>query len=166
MGTLGDQLRKAGLADQKRQRQVRHQESARRKKLGPREIEAEKRAREEERQRQAETRRLADRRREEERRQQHDAALPGQRLPALIRQGQVRGAPTGNRRFYFVTPQQTVSFLEVPPVIARSLAAGGHAIIDAAGVLRDDFCVVDADTARALRGLAPERVIIWNGAGS
>jgi uncharacterized protein YaiL (DUF2058 family) len=166
MGTLRDQLLKKGLADEKRERQVRHQEDARKKKIGKEAVEAEARAREEQLRAEAEQQRVEDRRRETEKVVAHQEQLHSERIPALIRAGQVKSAGFGNKRFYFVTREQTVSFVEVASVTSRGLADGRHAIIETRGDLRDDFCVVDAETARSIQALEPDRVVFWqDGAG-
>ncbi|MGD8395890.1 MAG: DUF2058 family protein [Candidatus Eiseniibacteriota bacterium] len=165
MGSIRDQLIKAGLADKKRDRKVRHEEQQRRKEVGEETIVAEQRARQEALRAEQERRRTEDRRREEERRRQHDDTLVD-RIPALIRSAAVRPNPSGNRRYYFVTRERAVSFIEVPPPVLRGLADGRHAIVETRGALRDHFCVVDAATARTLRELDADVVVLWRENGS
>jgi len=161
MGSMRDQFIKAGLADKKQARKSRHQEQARQKKLGTAAVDAERRARDEEHRLAKEQRRAADRQRESERREQHTEELQIERVPSLIRSGQLKGNATGNRRFYFVTREQTVSFIEVSPPVQRGLSEGRHAIVDARGVLNDDFCVVGSEAARSIAALDPDRVAFW-----
>ncbi len=161
MGSMRDQILKAGLVDKKQARKARHEEQSRQKSLGEAAVEAEQQSRDEEHHLARERQRAEDKQREIERRQQHEGELQSERVPSLIRSGQLKGSTGGNRRFFFVTAEQTVSFIEVAPPVVRSLADGHHAIVDARGVLNDDFCVVTADTARSIATLAPDRVMVW-----
>lgn len=148
MGSLRDELIKKGLSSEKKARAALHEEKARQKHLGPEAIEAERRAREAEARRAEEERRAAERAREAERLRQHGDELERERIPGLIRAGLVREGVAGNRRFYFVTREGTISFLEVSDTAIRGLAEGRVAIVEAAGVVaRHDFCLVTSEMA-------------------
>lgn len=163
MGSMRDELIKKGLANEKRARAVTHQEKARQKQLGPEALAAEQLAREKEARQEAERKRVEDRRREEERRRQHDQDLEGHRIPDLIRAGLVRDGATGNRRFYFITRENTVSFLEVSDTASRGLAEGRFGVVESGGVVRKDFCLVASEQVAEVAALDPERVRFWNG---
>ncbi len=162
MGNLRDELLKKGVISDKRARAVIHEEKARQKKLGPEAVEAERRAREEAAQRQAEARVRADREREEERQRRHEEELKTNRVPGLIRLGLVRDGGTGTRRFYFVTRENTVSYLEISDTAFRSLVEGRAAIVESSGVARLDFCLVAGEQAAEIAKLDRECVRFWN----
>ena len=78
----------------------------------------------------------------------------------------MREGAAGNRRFYFVTREGTISFLEVSDPAIRSLAEGRVAIVEAAGVVpRHDFCLVASEQAAEIAMEDAARVRFWNGGG-
>lgn len=166
MGSLRDEMIKKGLADEKRARAVAHQEKARQRQVGEGAVELERRAREEEARHKSDEKRAEDRRREEERRRHHDDEIERNRIPDLIRAGLVRDGGSGSRRFYFVTRENTLSFLEVSDTAVLRLAEGRLAIVESEGVVaRKDFCLVASEQAAEIVDLDPERVRFWNGNG-
>ena len=164
MGNLRDELLKKGIINEKRARAVIHEEKARQKRLGADQVEEERRAREEAARLEVEARREADRRREEERRLQHEKELDESRIPGLIRLGLVREGAVGNRRFYFITREHTVSYIEVSDGAVRSLTDGRVAIVEACGVVRQDFCLVTAEQAHEIAKIDPACVRFVNAA--
>jgi uncharacterized protein YaiL (DUF2058 family) len=164
MGNLRDEMLKKGIISEKRARAVTHEEKARQKRLGADQVEEERRAREEAARREVEARREADRRREEERRGQHEKELTENRIPGLIRLGLVREGAVGNRRFYFITRENTVSFIEVSDGAMRGLTDGRVAIVEACGVVRQDFCLVAAEQAQEIAKIDPACVRFVNAA--
>ncbi len=165
MGNLRDELLKKGVINEKRARAVVHEEKARQKRLGADQVEEERRAREEAARLEVEARREADRRREEERRRQHEReAAAENRVPGLIRLGLVREGAVGNRRFYFITRENTVSYVEVSDGAIRSLTDGRIAIVEACGVVRQDFCLVTAEQAAEIAKVDPACVRFVNAA--
>ena len=164
MGNLRDEMLKKGLISEKRARAVTHEEKARQRKVGAEAIEEERRAREEAARLEIEARREADRRREEERRRQNERELAEQRVPGLIRLGLVREGAVGNRRFYFITRENTVSYVEVSDGAMRSLTDGRIAIVEACGIVRQDFCLVTAEQAAEIAKIDPACVRFVNAA--
>ena len=163
MGDLRDQLIKKGLANEKRARAVTHEEEARKRRLGPEAALTEKRERDQKAREEAERKQAEDRRREEERRRLHDQESERNRVPDLIRSGLMRDGGPGSRRFYFVTRENTISFLDVSDVASRNLADGRCAIVESLGVVRNDFCLVGSEQAAELARLDPDRLRFWNG---
>jgi uncharacterized protein YaiL (DUF2058 family) len=166
MGSIRDELIKKGLADEKRARAVTHEDKARQKRLGPEAVEAERKAREEEVRREAERKRVEDRQRESGRRLQHQQDRESNRIPDLIRAGLVREGAAGNRRFYFVTRENTISFLEVSDTASRNLADGRVGIVESGDVVRNDFSLVASEQVAEIAHLDAGRVRFWNGGGS
>ncbi len=165
MGNLRDELRKKGVISEKRARAVIHEEKARQKKAGPEVVEAERRAREEAARREVEARREADRQREEEHRRQREEEQKAGLIPGLIRLGLVRDGGAGSRRFYFITRENKVSYLELSDQALRSVVDGRAAIVEALGVTRLDFCVVASEQAAEIAKHDREVVRFWNTAG-
>jgi uncharacterized protein YaiL (DUF2058 family) len=166
MGNLRDELLKKGLTSDKRARAVLHEEKARQKQLGPEAAAAERAEREAKARQEAEEQRAADRRREEERRQSDAEERGAHRIQGLILAGLVREGAAGNRRFYFVTREHTISFLELSDTAARSLGDGRVAVVESGGIGRADFCLVAAEQAAEIARLDPERVRFWNSGGA
>jgi uncharacterized protein len=161
MGNLRDEILKKGLTSEKRARAVVHEEKARQKKLSPEELAAEHAAREAAAAREIEERRAADRRREEERKVHAAENREAHRVEDLILLGLVKDGG-GNRRFYFVTREQTISFLELSDGGHRGLADGRVGIVESGGLTRMDFCLVAAEQAAAIASLDPDRVRFLN----
>jgi uncharacterized protein YaiL (DUF2058 family) len=78
----------------------------------------------------------------------------------------VRDESAGNRRFYFITRENTVSFLEVSDQASRKLADGRVAIVESGGLVRHDFCLVASEQAAEIVKLDGDRVLFWNGSGT
>jgi uncharacterized protein YaiL (DUF2058 family) len=161
MGNLRDELLKKGLTSEKRARAVVHEEKARQKKLSPEELAAERADREAAAAREIEERRAADRRREEERKTDAAENREGHQVESLILSGLVKDSG-GNRRFYFITREQTISFLELSDGSHRGLADGRMGIVESGGLTRMDFCLVAAEQASAIARVDPERVCFLN----
>jgi hypothetical protein len=163
MGSLRDQLVKTGLADDKRARQLAHDEKARKNKLGREGITAEQRAAEEERRTREEARRAADRAREAERSKEageHEALA---RAAQLVRDHALRDGIKGPRRFHFVARDRKIPFLELSEEAAKRLEAGGAAICEVPGSSPEEFVLVTADVARRLKDTHAGFVLFLNG---
>ena len=83
----------------------------------------------------------------------------------MIRAGLLRDESGGSRRFYFITRENTISFLDVSDQAFRSLADGRIAIVESGGLARNDFCLVAAEQAAEITKLDRDRVRFWNGGG-
>ncbi|MEZ5987590.1 MAG: DUF2058 family protein [Planctomycetota bacterium] len=165
MGDLFDELKKAKLIDEKRARNLAHEQRVERSKQGgDRARDAEERRKREEfeerRSRDAE----ADRERERTRRegQQHDerqAELRQQvRAKALGREGE------GKLRWHFETADGELPFLPVSETVARRLEAGELAIVRDPAAAYPAYVVVPRDVALALRRELPANVCFLTGA--
>jgi uncharacterized protein YaiL (DUF2058 family) len=151
MGSLRDQLVKTGLADDKRARQLAHDEKARKNKLGRDAIVAEKHAEEEERRSRDAAKREQDRAREAERSRGETAREATARAAQLLRDHLLRDGVKGPRRFHFVTRRGAIPFLELSEDAAKRLEAGGAAICEVPGAALEEFVLVPADVARRLK---------------
>ncbi len=156
MGSLRDELLKKGLVDARRERRVRHSEENRQKAVGRRTVEAERQRRDQEYQKQRAQARQADQERAEHQ------ATEEQSVEAWVRRGLVANAQFGNRRFHFVTRENRVSFIDVSNAAQRALADGRQGIVEARGQAAGDFCVVTADSCRAILAVEPECVVFFN----
>jgi uncharacterized protein YaiL (DUF2058 family) len=162
MGDLKDQLRKAGLVSEKEIKRARHQERVHATEVGRAGIEAERRETEERARRDAEERRLADRRREEERRRSREEEAARSRGEQTIRGSLLADATGGSRRFFFETHDGAIRFLDLSDSAARKLATGTAAIIESRGLVRGDYCLIDARAASEIETLFPRIVCFWN----
>ncbi len=162
MGSLRDQLVKTGLADDKRARQLAHDEKARKNKLGHDAIAAEKHAEDEVRRSRDAARREQDRAREAERARGESARETAARSAQLLRDHGLRDGVKGPRRFHFVTRQGSIPFLELSEDAARRLEAGGAAICEVPGAASEEFALVPADVARRLRESHAAWVLFFN----
>jgi len=159
MGSLRDQLVKTGLADDKRARQLAHDEKARKNKLGREGISAEQHAAEEARRARDEARRTTDRAREAERLKLAGEHEQLARAAQLLRDHALRDGIKGPRRFHFVTRGRKIPFLELSEDAAKRLEAGQVAICEIPGASPEDFVLVAADIARRLSETHAEFVL-------
>lgn len=168
MGTLQDELLKAGLVSEEQARQAKHDKRRRRKQETPaereRQAEEARRAHEQEqaaraeadRQREAERNAEAAKRQEQHRtRQQRESALA-----AVYRDGTLAGWE-GNRRYYFANGS-ALNYVMVSEDAVRKLEAGQAAIAAGPGKTGQPV-VVTATAARTLREVAPERLLAFHG---
>lgn len=162
MADLRDQLRKAGLVSEKQLRQAKHQERLHAAELGHAGLEAERREREERERKEAEARREAARAREEERRRARQEEGSARRVEQLIRSCCLLDATSGTRRFFFETQDGMIRFLDVSDSGARKLATGSAAIVETRGMVRGEYCVIDARAAAELAAIDPRIFCFWN----
>ncbi len=163
MSDLRDALKKAGLVDDRRARRLAHEEKARKNRLGREGAEEERRRREEERKARERARREADRRREAARRAEEERRQRLFQLAQVLRDHALTEGVHGNRRFHFVTRDRRIPFLELSEEVARRLERGEAAICEVPDSSPEEFVVVEAATARRVRGEAPEYVLFFLG---
>ncbi len=162
MGSLKDELLKKGLADDRRARQLAHDEKARRNRIGKDAVDDERRRTEEERVTKERERRETDRRREQERAKEDAARSALLGVAQMLRDhAQTRGV-RGPKRFHFVTRERKIPYLDVSDDAARRLENGQLAICEIPGTAPETFVVVPAETAARVRETAPEYVLFQN----
>lgn len=162
MADIREQLRKAGLVNDKQVRRAKHEERLRAAEVGREGLAAERAAEEERLRREAEARRQADRAREEEARRRAAEEAQTHKLGQSIRGGWIRDATAGARRFFFVTPSGRISFIDLSDMAARRVVTGGAAIVQTLGHVRGEYCVVTDRAASEIEKLAPATVLFWN----
>jgi uncharacterized protein YaiL (DUF2058 family) len=162
MGDMRDALRKAGLASEKEVRQAKHRDRVRRTELGEEGLARERAAREAAQAAERTHKKQEDRAREAAQKEARDREERRQRLATLLQENDLMGREGGPRRFYFVTPERTISFLAVSPQLARRLAQGDAAVVAAAPELHADFAVISGKAAHELSAIDPERILFWN----
>jgi len=155
-------LKKAGLASEKEIRQARHQDRVRRKELGADGLAAERERLERERRAEQARRREADRERERAMQARHDEETRASRLAGILQDADVLPREGGPRRFFFEIPAQRIVFVDVSEGLARRLALGDAAIIDAQGILPREFAIVSGKAAREVESIDRKRVLLWN----
>jgi uncharacterized protein YaiL (DUF2058 family) len=159
---LREQMLKAGLVSGKQVRQAKHEERVHRKEVGREGIEAERAAADRAFQARQEEKRLRDREREEARRRSQAAEERVLALQTRIRAGWIREATAGGKRFFFVVDGGRITYLDLSDDAARRLQLGRAAVADGRGIVRGEYCVVDAGTALSLSRDHPEVILFWN----
>lgn len=165
MGNLKDELLKKGLTDDRRARQMAHDEKARRNRLGKDAVEGERRAHEQELQAKEQARRETDRRREQERQKQEAARATRLGLAQMLRDRALTSGVRGPRRWHFVTRERRIPYLDVSDDAARRLEQGQIAICEVPDTAPEQFVLVPAEAAARLREGAPEYVLFLNPPG-
>lgn len=162
MGDMKDALRKAGLVSDKEARQAAHRDRVRRKELGEEGLAAERRSLEVAEREEAERRRHEDQARDSKLRAQRAEAERDEKVTRLITEGDLLLREGGPKRFYFEAQGGRIYFLDVSDQLSRRLAQGDAAIVDARGVLRNNYTAVSGKTAAELRALDATRILFWN----
>ncbi len=166
MGNLKDELLKKGLADEKRARQMAHDEKARRNRLGKDAVADERERQAAERVARDQERRESDRRREAER-QKDDAARTARRaLVQILRDHALTRGLRGQRRWHFATRDRKLPFLELSDDVAKRLEGGQLAICEVPDSAPEEFVVVPAATAARVRETAADYVLFLNPPGA
>ncbi|MBD3163131.1 MAG: DUF2058 family protein [Candidatus Eisenbacteria bacterium] len=161
MSDLRDQLRKAGLVSDKEIRRAKHEERVHASKVGAGGLAEEKRERERRLQEQREAERKAAREREQRRLQQERERQEEGRLAQTIRRGWLRDATGGSRRYFFETRTGRISYLDLTDLAVGRLNGGSAAIVETAGAVRGDYCVITDRAAEELRRLEPDRLVLF-----
>ncbi len=163
MGTLRDQLLRAGLVTKKQKEHQERRARKRAKKKRKGHVDAEEAARlaalEEERRRREEEQA---RRVEEERRarEEHERRVQVKNLIARQRPMDVR---QGRRRFHYPTRDGRIGWLWMTDTMAHLLEVGEAAIVEDPFGGGDPIRVVDKDTAARLVEVGPDWIRFWNG---
>lgn len=163
MGNLRDELVRKGLMDDKRARQMAHEEKARRHRTGHEAVAQEKQQQDTERRAKVEARREEDRRRETGRLQQQHQQQETLRLAQLLRDNALREGVRGSRRFHFVTSERKIPFMDLSEEMVHRLETGQAAICAVPGPSGTDFLLVTAETARRALEIDKEAILFWAG---
>jgi len=158
---LREQLRKAGLVSDKQVRQAKHQERLHRKEVGQDGLAAERAGIEKQRAEERERARIRDREIEQERKARQAEEERAEALSRRIRAGWLRDASGGSRRFFFVAGEGRITYLDLNDQAVRRLQNGGAAVVETAGAVRGEFCLVDGATAASLERDHPEVIRCW-----
>lgn len=168
MGTLGDQMVKAGLVSKKDAKRAAHDRRVETKQVGREVLEhraaqeraalAHQAAQEQERDRQAAARRQAE---QDARGQARQAqARKAAQIEAALREGKLENWE-GTRTYFFVARGKEIEFLNVTEDAARRLSEGKAAIV-LTGDPRAPYTLLHAGAAQRLKDAAPERIVCWH----
>ena len=169
MADMREALLKAGLVSKKEAKQAKHRERVHRKEVGRDGVEQERKERDQTFRAEQEAKRRHDQKLEEAQRAEQEeaagnpsagAALDGD-LTGLIRAGVQAHAHGGNRRFYFIVDTTRITFLDLTDSGVRALLDRRAAIVDSNGARSERYCVVDTETADAIRKRQPELLKYW-----
>jgi uncharacterized protein YaiL (DUF2058 family) len=163
MQSLRDQLSKAGIITKEQKRQVEQQKRRERKQHKPGQVEE----RLQEQQRQAyearlQAQRLADQQRAAEQYTQFAAREKRLQIRHIIEYWQIPPEPSGTRRWYFTTRQNTVKYLYVTEHIAAQLNSGALAIAEHPEALDTPHVLVDHEAAELIRRIDPLYICFHN----
>ena len=156
--SLKDQLLKAGLVSKKQARRATHEQRVDNKKKGREGAAAEKRARAQRHAAEVEVERVRNRARADLKKQAEADKAARSRVAQIVDSGIVPGAFGGPRRFYFVTRDGRVPYVDIGDETALSLERGAAAIAESPnGALR----IITADAAARVVELDPQWVRAW-----
>ncbi len=165
MGSLRDELLKAGLVDRKsKQRaetEVRRKKKKRKKKQADQEEAARRAAYEEEVARKA----AENRAREAARKAEQEKKERDNRVANLVRAWSERSTGRARQRWYFVARGRTIWFLEVTAEQAWKLEMGTLAIVRNPMDPDEPFALVPRSAAEKIEAIDPEVVRFWNREG-
>ncbi len=156
MQNLRDQLLKSGLANKQQKQQVEQEKRRQRKRHKKGQVEDAAL----EQQRQAyearlDAQRAADRQRAAVQRAELEAKEKWLRLQHLIDYWQLPDEPGGNRRWYFTTQHQTISYLYVTEPTANRLTAGDVAIVERPDTEERRYVLVEREAAEYMAPIDP-----------
>jgi uncharacterized protein len=168
MGSLRDEMLKAGLVSKKDAKKAAHTQRVEIKETGREEIE--RRAAEERAAiaKQAEAQRELDRvaaakvKAEQEAKEQAISAQARftAQIESVLREGRVEHWE-GQRAYYFVVRDREVEFLNVSDDASRRLSEGKAAIIHTSDS-KAPYALLHAGAAEKLAEVAPERIVAWH----
>ena len=156
MGDLTDQLLKAGLINQKQAKQTKHKQRVKQKTVGHKGLDAEERKKKQDFEKKRDEKRTQDRSRNRKEEEVKLEKVERSQLRNLVRDGAI--SVSGNRRYYFVTRENKVPYLEVSDDIVRKLQHGQLAIIEMPDQKMERFVVLERNKALQVRETEPDLV--------
>ncbi len=166
MGSLRDELFKAGLVDrkakQKADTEVRRKKKKKKKKKGaPEEELARKKAYDEEMARRAEENRA----REEARKAEQERKEQANRVANLVRAWAMRRSGKAKHRWYFLVDDKRIGWLDVTAELAWKLEMGAVAIVANPMDADEPFAIVPRNAADKIVEIDDQAVRFWNRSG-
>ena len=162
MQNLRDQLQKAGLVSKQQQRQVEQNKRRERKKHRKGHIDEVMQAQQQAYETKVEAQRAADRQRAAMQRAQQEAKEKRLQIRHLIDYWNVPVEPVGDRRWYFTTRDNTITYLYVSKPLATQLDAGALAIVERPDEPDTPFTLVDHEAAEIIARIDPQYVRFYN----
>jgi uncharacterized protein len=159
-GTLGDQLLKLGLVDEKQVKKSKHDQRTDKKARGRDGIEADRSRRAKEADQRRTTARQTDRDRSRERNESAADRETQNRIQQMVASGRVDGRTGGRRRFYFESRDGRVPLMEVNDDTHNGLEAGRIGIAED---LEGKITLITRESAARVAELDPSWLRAWNG---
>jgi len=159
-GSLGDQLLKMGLVNEKQAKKARHEQRQENKKRGRQGVEDSRMDRRAALIANQENQRQKDRTRELSRQEKSDKLAEQHRLLQIVRSGVVKGRTGGRRRFYYESRDGRVPYLEVNDEVLEALEAGAMALAED---LDGRTSIIDRSSAARIAEIDPNWLALWNG---
>jgi uncharacterized protein YaiL (DUF2058 family) len=157
--SLREQLLKAGLVTEQQARQSAHNQRTDRKKQGREVVEAERQARREKVAAEQQAKREADRQREASRRTSAVDRETENRVRQIVTSGKLERT-RGPRRFYFLTRDDRVPFVEIGDEVGARLERGQAAVAESP---EGELTLIDGDSAKRVAELDPTWLRFWLG---
>lgn len=166
MKSLKDQLLAKKIVDRKQVRQAEHEERQRRKSLGHKGLEAERRRAHEAAEAKQREIRSRDKKREMERQAEQQEleaeSRRGSRVEELAASGAIRESVEGDQRFFFKARSGRVPSLHVSVAMEARLVAGKAAIVETGEDPVVRWVIVGRATADRILAIDPEAVRFLN----
>ena len=162
MQNLRDQLLKAKIIDRKSKKLADQEARTTRKKKGYSAVVAEEAARQAAFDEKRDKLSKSARKREKKRQQALRAGEARHRMRQLVLDGVVPDNRGGPRRFYFVTRQGRIPYMQVADDLGRTLEAGGAAIVEVPLESSERFVIVTRDTVQRMGDDGTDFIRFWN----
>lgn len=160
MGDLTDQLKKAGLISEKQAKQAKHKERVKHKKVGHKGADAEHQKKRKEQDARRDQKREQDRARNQQEEAVKLEKVARNQLKNLVRDGAMQVG--GNRRYYFVTQEGKIPYLEVNDGVIRKLQYGELGIVQMPDQKLERFVVLERAKTLQVREVEPDLVRCLN----
>jgi len=157
MGSLRDQLLKAGLVDKKKIKEAAHEERIKRKTGSFRQLEHEKTLKDAEWTEKQNLQKIEQQKLAGEQKLKQQNEQPEQQVNTIIKETRIGQNWAGNRRFYFSTPENRITYLNVSDTIGAKLERGETSSPASGG-----YFIISATGARRIDKLAPECLRFFN----
>ena len=158
--SIGDQLLKMGLVDEKKVRQSEHDRRVQNKKKGRAGLAADRQARQSSASDRRASEREADRSRELGKNEGLRREEIERQVDQIINSDRVSFRTDGRKRFYYESHDDRVPYVQVNDETMDALSRGKLALV---GRRNGQAQILSSESAQRVSGLLADRIIFWNG---
>ncbi len=162
MGSLRDELLKAKLVTEKQAKKAKKEQHLERKRIGSSAVIAQEQEQRVNFQAHIEQKAEEDRIIMVQRQKEMQEKSRSARLRDIILNAQVKTGISGSYRFYFVSRDQRIPYMDISNQLAEDLQTGKAAIVETPGERRELFRIINRDGALKLKQDAPEYILFFN----